>query len=486
MMIQNPKSKIRNSKDGQLSLQILLFGAIAVILLTGFLIWVDSFVKSAVRFSDRALAFTVAESGIEYYRWHLAHDPSDYQDGTREPGPYVHPYYDKDGVQIGQFSLDITPPDVGSTIVTIESTGTLTGSSTAERIIEVKMGMPSFAKYAAVVNSDVRFGEGTEVFGEIHSNKGIRFDGLAHNLVTSALEDYDDPDHSGANEFGVHTHIPPIDPLPPASVPSRTDVFEVGRQLGVPELDFTGITQDLAKIKLGAQSSGFYATSSGALGYDIVLKTDDTFDLYTVTALESPPWDCSNLLNQSGWGTWSIQSESLIGNNSIPANGLIFIEDDAWVRGQIDSARVTIASARFPDSTSTRSSITINEDLRYTNNDGQDVIGLIAQKNINIGWDSADTLRVDAALIAQNGRVGRYYYAPPWWIFNGCSPHESKSTITSNGMIGSAQRYGFAYTDDTGYATRNLIYDADLLFGPPPSFPLTAESYETISWDEIK
>jgi len=53
-------------------------------------------------------------------------------------------------------------------------------------------------------------------------------------------------------------------------------------------------------------------------------------------------------------------------------------------------------------------------------------------------------------------------------------------------MLGSSQRYGFAYTDGTGYITRSLIYDANLLYGPPPSFPLTADAYTPISWDELK
>ena len=46
-------------------------------------------------------------------------------------------------------------------------------------------------------------------------------------------------------------------------------------------------------------------------------------------------------------------------------------------------------------------------------------------------------------------------------------------------------RYGFAYTNGTGYQNRNITYDANLLYGPPPSFPLTSEQYEPISWEEI-
>src|SRR3989344_3181576 len=320
-----------NKEKGQLSLQMLIYGAIAIILLSGFLIWADVNVKSVLRYSDQALAFGIAEAGIEYYRWHLAHAPTDYQDGTTSTGPYTHDYYDKNGNLLGQFILDITPPPIGSTIVTIKSTGHVVSDSSIEKNIRVRMGIPSFAKYAALVNENVRFGEGTEVFGEIHSNNGVRFDGIAHNLVTSALNNYDDPDHAGANEYAFHTHRNPppgsgtndsFRPLeaPPNPLQNRSDVFLVGRQISVPAVNFTGITQNLSDIKAAASSSGFYWPSSTyygtpSYGYDVFLKTNDTFDLYRVTALKTPPSsNCTNSQNQDGWGTWSIQSEILMGN----------------------------------------------------------------------------------------------------------------------------------------------------------------------------
>lgn len=476
------------AKGGQLSLQILIYGGIAVIFLTGFFLWTEITLTSITRYSDTVLASMVAEAGIEYYRWHLAHAPSDYQDGTGAPGPYIHPYYDKNGNQLGQFILEITPPALGSTIVRVRSTGQLSHNLTVQKVLEVRMGIPSFARFAAVLNADVRFGAGTEVFGAIHSNGGIRFDGIANNLVTSALTSYDDPDHSGGYEFGVHTHAAPADPLPPAAVPNRTDIFRAGRTFPVPAVDFTAITQNLSRIKTDAQASGFYRGPSGAgnYGYDVVLFANDTFDVYRVTSLVPAPSGCTNYLSQNGWGTWSVQNRVLLGNYAIPANGLLFFEDDVWVRGQISGARITIASARFPDNPSTRSSITINTDLLYTFYDGTDNIGLIAQKNINIGMVSQDVIRVDAALIAQNGRVGRYYYRPPGGGSMRCSPYHARTTITSYGMIGSSQRYGFAYTDGTGYQTRNLTYDGNLLYGPPPSFPLTTDDYEIISWREVQ
>jgi type II secretory pathway pseudopilin PulG len=473
---------------GQMLIQVLVFGFIAFLFISAIIGWFAISIKATRQTFNREQAIQIAEAGIDYYRWHLAHAPQDFKDGTGGLGPYTHNFSDKDGNIIGQFILNITPPPLGSTLVTIKSTGKVNADTHISRTITAKLGKPSIAKYAVAANDVMRFGEGTEVFGPIHSNQGIRFDGIAHNIISSAVSQYNDPDSDDCNNnvsFGVHTCVNPHDPSPPASVPNRTDIFQAGRQFPVPAIDFAGITADLAQMKSDAQANGFYRPSAGALGYHIVLKTDDTFDLYRVTSLTNAPSGCTNIQNQDGWGTWSIRNQHLIGNFSLPANGIIFLEDDIFVDGQINTARVTIVAAFFPDNPPFRKNIIVDNDLLYTNYDGQDAIGLIAQGNIHVGMISEDDLRIDGALIAQNGRVGRYYYRPPSGSQR-CAPYHVRQTLTLYGMIATNQRYGFAYTDGNGYQTRNLIYDANLLYGPPPSFPLTSDQYVTISWQEIK
>lgn len=478
-------------------IQVIVFGSIAVYLIAGLANWAATSMRAGRQAIYREQAIQIAEAGVDYYRWHLAHAPQDYQDGTGAPGPYVHDFKDKDGNSIGQFTLNITPPPLGSSLVAIKSTGRVNADVAALRNISVRLAKPSFAKFAVVANAAMRFGEGTEIFGPVHSNGGIRLDGLAHNVISSSVASYDDLDHSGGNEFGVHTHVnaPPgtgvndnFRPLeaPPSFVPARPDVFGVGRQFPVPAVDFAGITADLAQMKSDAQVNGFYRPSAGALGYHIVLRTDDTFDLYRTTGLVNAPSGCTNSQNQTGWGTWSISNQNLIGNYPLPANGIIFLEDDVFVDGQINTGHVTIVAAFLPDNPPFRKNIIVNQDLLYTNYDGQDTIGLIAQGNINVGMVSDTDLRIDAALIAQNGRVGRYYYRPPGGGSNRCSPYHTRQTITLWGMIGTNQRYGFAYSDGNGYQTRNLNYDGNLLYAPPPSFPLASDQYMTLSWEETK
>lgn len=477
-------------KRGQLLIQVLIFSGVALALITGVSNWAKVNVAASRQSLDREKAIQLAESGIDYYRWHLAHNHTDYQDGTLVAGPYVHPVLDKNGQVIGEFSLNIIPPIIGSTKVTIESSGTPT-TSPITRTIRVEMAIPSLAKYAVAANDFIRFGQGTEVFGPIHSNNGIRFDGLAHNAVTSAVTSYNDPDHSGADEFGVHTHVnaPPgsgvndtfraLEAPPTNPVPNRSDVFQAGRQFPVPAVDFVGLTNDLSQIKADAQALGKYLAPSGSQGYQIILKTNDTFDVYRVTSQTNPPGSCSNTQNQTGWGTWSINNKVFVGNYNIPSNGLVFVEDNVWVQGTIDGARVTIASGRFPDNPANRPQLTINNDLKYTDYNGFDVLALISQGNVNVGLVSEDDLRIDAALVSQNGRVGRYYYG------SNCGANRIRNQLTLYGMIATNLRYGFAYTDGTGYQNRDITYDANLLYGPPPSFPLTSDKYEILSWEEI-
>lgn len=475
----------KNLKSGLSLISILVFTGIGLTITTGFVSWAFISFRLGDVVLAREQAFQIAEAGVEYYRWHLAHDPDDFQDGTGTSGPYVHDFYDKDGTKIGEFSLSITAPGVGSTLVTVESVGSVVSHPNVERSVRVRLAIPSFAKYAVVANDTMRFGEGTVTYGPIHSNGGIRFDGLAYNIVSSALSSYNDPDHSGNAEFGVHTHVSPIDPLPPNVVPDRLDVFLAGREFPVPEADFDGITADLSAMKTIAQASGLYFAPSDNSGYHLVLKTNDTMDVYSVDNLVSPPNRCSNA-GQNSWGTWSISSKTLLGNYPMPNNGVVFIEDHVWVDGQINTAQITVVAGAFPDTPGKRKSITVNDNLLYTNYDGQDRIGLIAQEDINAGMHSANILRIDAALIAQHGRIGRYYYRPASGHQDLCSPYDVRDTITLYGMLATNERYGFAYNDGNGYQYRNLLYDPHLLYSPPPSWPLSSEFYEVLSWEEVE
>jgi ABC-type amino acid transport substrate-binding protein len=158
---------------------------------------------------------------------------------------------------------------------------------------------------------------------------------------------------------------------------------------------------------------------------------------------------------------------------AIPNGGVIYVENNAWVEGSINGQRVTVVAANLIGGASPDIYLGMNN-LTYTNFNGNDIIGLVAQNNISVVENSQNYLTIDGALLAQNGRVGRNWYSSMY----------NKNTITVNGSIATNQRYGFAYTDGTGYANRILNFDNNLIYYPPPYFP-TGTEYAIDLWQEL-
>ena len=86
----------------------LVFGAIFFTVLTGLSGYVLSENNFELAKQAQGQALSIAESGLEYYYWHLAHFPKDLQNGTGHAGPYAIPYDDPQGGQVGTYTLDIT------------------------------------------------------------------------------------------------------------------------------------------------------------------------------------------------------------------------------------------------------------------------------------------------------------------------------------------------------------------------------------------
>lgn len=468
-----------HKQHGSLAVTSIIFVSLAAIMMAGLGGWMITTLKNIDRQIDREQALGIAESGAEYYRWALNHDPNvDLNDQSFE-------FFRKDGVRSGEFYIqEGASPQSNLRIAFIW--GILYGEPDVIRSIEVRFSRPSFASAAVISSADIEFTPGVDVLGAVHSNGGIRFDGFASGQVSSSQYEYDDPSHSGNLEYGVHTHVTPVDPFPPDDLPDRFDVFAGGRALPTPAVDFTGISSALSDIKAQAQNDGYYFGPSGKFGYHVVLKDNDSFDLYQVKKIKGTGhWSCQDTTGDPDWGTWSIQVEHLIDNYELFTNNHVaFFEDDVWVSGEIDGLAMSIGAGRFPDTPGTRANIILTEDLTYTNYDGTDRIGLIAQNNINIGMISDTNLRVDAALLAEHGRVGRHYYPDDSGPGSGCNPYDTRNSFENYGSIGTAAPYGFAWSDGNGYQTRILNYDGNLLFNPPPMYPLADDSFNLVFWRE--
>ncbi|MEJ0021475.1 MAG: pilus assembly PilX N-terminal domain-containing protein [Candidatus Doudnabacteria bacterium] len=416
---------------------------------------------------NREQAFQIAEAGNNYYQWHLVHFPVDYKDGTNSPGPYVHDYLDKDTNQvIGRYSLTITPPPAGSTIVTIQSTAYTLTNPSVKRTVTTKYGIPSLAKYAFLTNSDVWIGPTESVSGALHSNGGIRFDGIGNAPITSAKQTYTCQAWSGsppcpAIENGVWG----------AAAVATKNFF----QFPLPSVDFSTITSDLATIKSGAQAGGIYLPPSNAQGYSLVFNATGTVSVYKVTSLRAHAtgYDVNNAAHNEDL---DYNARTLQFTQAIPTNGLIYVEDRTWVEGTV-AGRAMVAAASLPYNAPTAPSILIPNNLVYSAKDGSSELGLIAQQDVLVTFFAPTNLEVDAAMIAQNGSTQRYYFAG-----------DMKNSITIYGSISSYGTWTWSWVNGaggllSGYLTTNTVYDSNLLYGPPPSFPLSVNGYQQISWD---
>jgi hypothetical protein len=541
--------KAKNKNKGSVLIYIMIIASMAAIILAGLATFVVSRYKNGRYANNREQTFQIAEAGIFWYRWYLAHtiegktplQKKTFWEGGTARGvvtPYEEEVKDPEGNPIGKYSIQVTAPNPDSTIVIVEATGWTYQFPNQKRSVKVRFRQPAWCEYAVVADDAMRFGEGTEVFGPIHSNKGVRFDGVAHNIVSSLVPSYDDPDHCehydhngncdlNKNEFGVHTHVnaPPghgtddafrsLEAPPTSPVPDRPDVFEAGRELSAPEKSFIALIANFSLMKGQAGDGGLYLgqltatiqfncgwvttgkgknkitvwtcdeTSVPVKGYHIVLKNNHTMDVSMVLNYDASSYQINpNMVITYGGHNYTIVGELPVVNYPVPGNGIVFVENNAWVEGTVNGDHLTIAAADLSPNPVYKD-IYINHSILYTDKvgtdaNGPDILGLIAQNNISIGLYSDNNLEVDAALLAQKGRVGRNYYSWPTTPVD----YVHRNSITVYGSIVTKQRYGFAWTDNTGYNTRNLYFDNNLVYWPPPYFP-TGDKYQVDLWEEL-
>jgi hypothetical protein len=426
-------------------------------------------------FSQRQVAsekaIHIAEAGINYYRWHLDEDPDDFTDGTGGTGPYIHDYKDPQGDVIGQYSLEITAPTESSPIVTISSTGWTDHYPSVKRKITAKYGRVSLTRYAFLHNSSMWFGPDITVYGPVFSNGGIRQDGTNTSTVQSAKETY-----ICGLETGCNT------PEEKPGIWGDGELKSLWEYPATP-IDFENIKLDFIEMKSSAQADGLYLGPSGAQGYHLVFSADGNVTVYKVTGannIQGYSWEegCENLYQE-------IVSEVAVGTYSVSSTPIIFVEDHVWPEGVVNG-KTTIAAARFPLGTF-NANIWLNNNLTYLAKDGNHKLGLIAEKDVVIGLNTPETFELNAAVLAQNGRIIRHNYGA-----QGCYKALGKDRMRDKfifyGSLISNFRSYWNYSsgphlEASGFEESTLDYDPTNYGDPPPYFP-SSGGYQFISWSE--
>jgi hypothetical protein len=175
------KNCLKTNK-GAIVVYVIVFGGIALMMLAGLLGYVIIQLRLAEQKSAWNEALSIAESGIDYYRWCL-------NNGVESDCEELFDYTDQNGAPAGKYLIEVANSEMcGQTISrTITSTGQTDKFPKVKRTIKVVYARESVAKYSYVLNSDVWIGGDHEINGPYLSNGGIRMDGRNQSTISSAV-----------------------------------------------------------------------------------------------------------------------------------------------------------------------------------------------------------------------------------------------------------------------------------------------------------
>ncbi len=462
---------------GALLILVLIFGSIFFVIISSFMGFVITQSQVQVKKYNYEQAREIAEAGLNYYKWYLAHNPDDITNGTGAPGPYILPYQDPELGAIGEFSLEITSSAFCGDITAIEinSTGHTYAEPSLTREVFGRYARPTVAEYAYIINSNVWAGSDRTIVGPYHSNGVIRMDGTNNSTVTSGQESWTcdgsmscSPGGTGATVDGVYGDGPDNQLWTFPSTP----------------INFTGLTVDLAIMRDKAENAGgIYIPPSGEYGYRIRFNSDDTLSIYTVDSTYSY-WGYST---EDSWQQERhvIDDDDPYGTYSIdPLCPLIFVEDKVWLEGDI-STKVTLAAADT-DTPGVDPSIILNDNITYTSTSS----GLlaVAENDVLVGLVVPDDMTLNGIFIAQNGRFGRNHY-DTWYVDSWMRQYVQQDSLSVNGTIVSNGRVGTKWSSggsfSSGFQTRYNAYDRDLVTNPPPLAPNTSDDFKFVEWREV-
>ncbi len=500
--------------SGSLSITVLVFVSIFVMVFVG-LANLSLSQSRIQREKEQSLSsLEIAEAGFDYYKWFLSHYPDDLQDGTGHAGPYVHDYVDPESSSAGKFSLQVSGDiQCGKTArVDITSTGWTNENPNLKKVIYGSYARPSAASYSYITSTAVFAGTDRVVYGPFHSNGGVNFQGHNYSSVTSEQTTWD-----CTNDYGCN----PRNPTAPGV--TGTGGSQSLWRWPVPRIDFTILEQNTLNVFRDSIASTtpsvctegqalgcLFPRVSGLLGregYQVIMKSNGTFDLYRVNTVEpirgclttgscgegAGDWRTEySVIGNSGSGgscpySPSGSARTFLGNYTPPDScRVLYFDDNVWLEGTVKN-KVTIIAAS--STSSVDPNIYIRNNVLYESNDGTDGLTAVAENSIVIPVDSPEDLDIHGIFIAQKGSFSRNYYKRG----GSCSSNNVASkysacivqdTMKIFGSVVSKGRVGTRWGDLSGYRYREDNYDTSLVLSPPPFTPYTSDQYQFIQWNQ--
>lgn len=469
------------TKQGYLLVLALVFSSIFFTIVTAFISYIITESRVVEQRYDFVRAGEIAEAGLNYYKWYLAHYPDDVTNGTGLPGPYVHEYSDPETGTFGEFSLDIASTTYCNRLASVDvtSTGYTDDDPDVRRTITARYAQPTVAEYAYVINSSVWAGEDRQIYGPYHSNQGIRMDGTNYSTVTSGLTNW-----TCTSTFGCSPNQT-VDGVFTSTANANQLLFSFPSA----PINFTDLTIDLAEMATSAQNdNGIYIPYSNSYGYRLTFNGNGTVTARRVTGT----YQYLGYSSEYGWQTERniISTDVNYATYNInPDCPLIYVADKVWLEGTVD-VKVTVAVAGT-DIAGGDPDIILEGDITYADPEDDGLLA-IAEDNVLVGVTVPDDMLVNGIFVAQNGRFGRNHYRssdlPNPTGPADYRPYYERESLTINGSIVSNGRVGTQWTSggvfSSGFHDRTNTYDRNLVNDPPPLVPNTSDVYEFVEWRE--
>jgi hypothetical protein len=350
-----------------------------------------------------------------------------------------------------EYNLEVFPPSAAQPLIRIVSTARPVGDTDVRdwREIEVLVRPSSLSDFQMFAASDISYGAGATTYGKIYA--GFDNNGVPHSVT-----------HQGTAYGDIY---------------AENQIFGATNMQGGAQKFSKFTTPSIrTKIKNPIQFSSFLASIvdiHGAAGAGGVVLDDPTVAVWWLTFQPSGQVYVQKCTPASGKPIGDVKPSCggvLTPPTYVPNNGAIYVGQPVIVSGTVNG-RVTIGAA---------SDIYIGGNLSYQT-DGDDVLGLVASRNVIVPQWVPSNLSWRAATIAQSGAWRSYGY-------------DNMTGQTEPDYIGNFRLATMTFTGSTAtygggsmslFATRVYQYDQTLLYLPPPWFPTVQDAYTIVLEREV-
>jgi hypothetical protein len=443
----------------------------------------------------REQALHIAEAGLEYYRWFLAHNPSIMTAGAGLVSPYTYDVSDPEGGVLGE-SVITAEANLQCGVpqwIDLSAEGTANLNPLFARTLSVRYMRPSVAEYSTILNANTAFSATGTSTGPVHGNGGIRMNGYNDSDVTSPLSSWNCTTSYGCN---------------PAST-TASGVLGSGAGFAlwrwgatVPNVSFANMALNYDTLKDYAEASGVYLPytlggdtvgGSDLSGYHLVFQSNGTVNVYRVTSTVAA--DSQHSDNLTSPATWIADNhiitpstgEVFVQNYTIPSDcSLIYSEAKTWIEGTV-AGKVTVVAA---DAGSFTPDIILSGDITYASATGASGLTAVAERSVLLPLNSPDTMNIRGIFVALTGYFGRNFYtnSGSHKVPTAYSTYVTQSTLNKFGTIVSTLRPATRWTSGgvfiSGYDAGSTSYDRVLAFSPPPFTPTVSTDYQFSLWGE--